>query len=314
MNWLMAILQTTLFIILAPLLAGWIKYCKCFLQNRKAPSLLQPYRDLWKLKHKQPVVAKQASWLFIVTPYVIFSATILAASVVPLIAVDLPTAVSADVIVLVGFFALARFFQALAGMDVGTAFGGMGSSREMTISSLAEPAMLMAIFTLSMSASSTNLSFAIVHVLEQGMVLRPSFVFALFALILVAIAETGRIPVDNPATHLELTMIHEAMILEYSGRHLALIEWSSQLKLMLYGVLIANIFFPWGIAEQFTLPALGFGLLLIVAKLAVLALFLALSETLFAKMRLFRVEEYLSFAYLLGLLGLLSHIILEASR
>ncbi len=314
MNWLMAILQTTLFIILAPLLAGWIKYCKCFLQNRKAPSLLQPYRDLWKLKHKQPVVAKQASWLFIVTPYVIFSATILAASVVPLIAVDLPTAVSADVIVLVGFFALARFFQALAGMDVGTAFGGMGSSREMTISSLAEPAMLMAIFTLSMSASSTNLSFAISHVLEQGIVLRPSFVFALFALILVAIAETGRIPVDNPATHLELTMIHEAMILEYSGRHLALIEWSSQLKLMLYGVLIANIFFPWGIAEQFTLPALGFGLLLIVAKLAVLALFLALSETLFAKMRLFRVEEYLSFAYLLGLLGLLSHIILEASR
>lgn len=314
MNWLMAIVQAGLFVILAPLLAGWIKWCKCRLQNRRAPSLLQPYRDLWKLTHKQPVVAEQASWLFIITPYVIFSAMILAASTVPLIAVDLPTSASADVIVLVGFFALARFFQALAGLDIGTAFGGMGSSREMTISSLAEPAMLMAVFTLTMAASTTNLSFAIGFVLDQGIVLRPSFVFALFALILIAIAETGRIPVDNPATHLELTMIHEAMILEYSGRHLALIEWASQVKLMLYGVLIANIFFPWGIAQQFTWSALGDALLSIVAKLMLLALFLALSETLFAKMRLFRVQEYLSFAYLLGLLGLLSHIILEVSR
>ena len=314
MNWLIAIVQTVLFVILSPLLAGWIKWCKCRLQNRKAPSLLQPYRDLWKLTHKQPVVAGQASWLFIITPYVVFSAMVLAASTVPLIALDLPTSASADVIVLVGFFALARFFQALAGLDIGTAFGGMGSSREMTISSLAEPAMLMAVFTLSIAASTTNLSFVIGFVLDQGMVLRPSFVFALFALILIAIAETGRIPVDNPATHLELTMIHEAMILEYSGRHLALIEWASQVKLMLYGVMVTNIFFPWGIAQQLTWPALSDALLLIIAKLMLLALFLALSETLFAKMRLFRVQEYLSFAYLLGLLGLLSHIILEASH
>ncbi len=314
MNWLLALIQMLLFITLAPLLAGWIKWCKCYLQNRKAPSLLQPYRDLWKLTHKQPVVSEQASWLFVISPYIIFSAMVLAASVVPLIAVDLPTAASADIIVLVGFFAFARFFLVLAGLDIGTAFGGMGASREMTISSLAEPAMLMAIFTLTMTASSTNLSFAIGYVLEQGVVLRPSFIFALFAMLLVAIAETGRIPVDNPATHLELTMIHEAMILEYSGRHLALIEWASQLKLMLYGVLIANIFFPWGIAEQLSLSALGYGLLYIFGKLAVLALLLALSETLFAKMRLFRVQEYLSFAYLLALLGLLSHIILEASR
>jgi formate hydrogenlyase subunit 4 len=314
MNWLMAVIQTLLFAALAPLLAGWIKWCKCYLQNRKAPSLFQPYRDLIKLTGKQPVVAEQASWLFTIAPYIIFSATVLAATVVPLIAVDLPTSASADVIVMVGFFALARFFLALAGLDIGTAFGGMGSSREMTISSLAEPAMLMAVFTLSMSASTTNLSIAIGHVLHQGLVLRPSFIFTLFALILVAIAETGRVPVDNPATHLELTMIHEAMILEYSGRHLALIEWASQLKLMLYGVLIANIFFPWGIAETFTAKALGYGLLAIFIKLAVLAVLLAVSETLLAKMRLFRVQEYLGFAYLLGVLGLLSHIILEASR
>ncbi|MDO9105991.1 MAG: NADH-quinone oxidoreductase subunit H [Methylovulum sp.] len=314
MNGLIAAIQTLLFVALAPLLAGWLKVCKCRLQNRKAPPLLQPYRDLIKLTHKQPVVAGQASWIFTKAPYIIFSATMLAASVVPLFAVDLPTSASADVIVMVGFFAFARFFLALAGLDIGTAFGGMGSSREMTISSLAEPAMLMAVFTLAMTASTTNLSIAITHVLNEGLVLRPSFLFALFALILVAVAETGRIPIDNPATHLELTMIHEAMILEYSGRHLALIEWASQLKLMIYGVLIANIFLPWGIAENFSVEALGYGLLAILAKLAVLAVLLALSETLVAKMRLFRVQEYLSFAYLLGLLGMLSHIILEASR
>lgn len=314
MSGILAILQTLLFIFLAPLLAGWLKCCKCFLQNRKAPSLLQPYRDLLKLTHKQPVVSRQASWLFVISPYIIFSATVLAAAVVPLIAVDLPTASAADVVVLVGFFAFARFFLALAGMDVGTAFGGMGSSREMTISSLAEPAMLMAIFTLTMTAATTNLSFAISFVLNEGVVLRPSFFFALSALVLVAVAECGRIPVDNPATHLELTMIHEAMILEYSGRHLALIEWASQIKLMLYGVLIANIFFPWGIAELMTPTALLYGLLAIIGKLALLAILLALSETLLAKMRLFRVQEYLSFAYLLGFLGMLSHIILEIAR
>ncbi len=314
MNWLIAILQTTLFIALAPLLAGWIKYCKCFFQNRQAPALFQPYKDLWKLTHKQPVISKQASWLFLKTPYIVFSATVLAASIIPLIAVDLPTASISDVIVLIGIFAFARFFLALAAMDIGTAFGGMGSSREMTISSLAEPALLMAIFTLTMTASSTNISTAISFVLDHGLVLRPSFIFALFAIILVTIAETGRIPVDNPATHLELTMIHEAMILEHSGRHLALFEWAAQIKLMLYGVLIANIFFPWGIAQQLNLSALAYGLLFIIIKLAVLAFFLAISETLFAKMRLFRVQEYLSFAYLLGLLGLLSHIILEGAR
>jgi formate hydrogenlyase subunit 4 len=314
MNWLIAILQTVLFITLAPLLAGWLKRCKCYLQNRKSPPLLQPYRDLLKLVNKQPVVSEQASWLFLKAPYIIFSATVLAATVVPLIAVDLPTSASADVIVMVGFFAFARFFLALAGLDIGTAFGGMGSSREMTISSLAEPAMLMAIFTLTMTASTTNLSAAIGQVLEQGLVLRPSFAFALFALILVAVAETGRIPIDNPTTHLELTMIHEAMILEYSGRHLALIELASFVKLMLYGVLIANIFFPWGIAQSFSLHDLGVGLLAIMGKLAVLSIILAISETLIAKMRLFRVQEYLGFAYLLGLLGMLSHIILEASR
>lgn len=314
MAWLLAILETLLFIGAAPLLAGWVKRVKCRLQNRKAPSLLQPYRDLRKLYGKRPIMPHSASWIFRAAPYIVFGATVMAAAFVPLLAVNLPTARIADVIVLVGFFALGRTFLVLAGMDVGTAFGGMGSSREMTISSMAEPAMLMAVFTLAMSAHTTNLSQAIHYVLDTGLVLRPSFVFALGGLILVAIAETGRIPVDNPATHLELTMIHEAMILEYSGRWLALFEWASQIKLMLYGVLIANIFFPWGIAQEFSLRALGIGAAVIVGKLALLAVALALAEALFAKMRIFRVQEYLSFAYLLSVLGLLSHIILEAAR
>ncbi|MBU2569965.1 MAG: NADH-quinone oxidoreductase subunit H [Gammaproteobacteria bacterium] len=311
MAWLMAIGQPLLFILIAPLLTGWIKFVKCRLQNRKAPSLLQPYRDLRKLWVKETILPETASWIFSAAPVIVFAAILLAAAIVPLVAVNLPTARIADVFVMVGFFALARTFLVLAGMDIGTAFGGMGASREMTISSMAEPAMLMVVFTLAMSAQTTNLSLAMQYVLDSGLVLRPSFVFALAALMLVAIAETGRIPIDNPATHLELTMIHEAMILEYSGRSLALMEWASQIKLMLYGVLIANMFFPWHIATDFSLEALAEGLLAIVLKLAALSVLLAFSETLLAKMRIFRVQEFLSFAYLLSVLGMLSHIILE---
>ena len=314
MIWLIALIESLLLIVAAPLLAGWIKWVKCHLQNRKAPSLLQPYRELVKLFGKQPVVAEQASWLFEAAPYVIFASVVLAASVVPFIAVHLPTASIADVIALVRFLALGRFFLVLAGMDVGTAFGGMGSSREAMIASLGEPAMLMAIFALSMGANTTNLASSIDYVLGSGLVLRPSFIFALAGMALVAVAETGRVPVDNPATHLELTMIHEAMILEYSGRYLALIEWAAEIKLMLYGVLIANMFFPWGIAEELTLPALAAGTGSILLKLAMLGLVLAVSETLFAKMRVFRVQDFLGFAYLLSLLGMLSHVILEVGQ
>ena len=309
--WLLAAAQTALFVSAAPLLAGWVKRVKCHMQNRAAPALWQPYRDLAKLFRKHMVLAENASWLFRATPYIVFGAMSLAAAAVPLVAVDLPTGAIADVIVLVGFFALARFFTALAGMDIGTAFGGMGASREMTIAALAEPAMLMAVFTLSMTAGSTNLSSAIHYVLDAGLVLRPSFLFALLALAMVAVAETGRVPVDNPATHLELTMIHEAMILEYSGRHLALIEWAAQIKLMIYAVLVANIFWPWGIAQEFTSEALGIGVVAIATKLTALAVVLVVWETVLAKMRIFRVPPFLGFAFLLSLLGMLTHVVLE---
>ncbi|MBI3777430.1 MAG: NADH-quinone oxidoreductase subunit H [Gammaproteobacteria bacterium] len=311
-DWLMALAQTLLFVAMAPLLGGWIKRVKCHMQNRAAPSLWQPYRDLAKLFRKHTVLAANASWIFRATPYIVFGATVLAAAVVPLVAVNLPTAAIADVIVLVGFFALARFFTALAGMDIGTAFGGMGSSREMMIGALAEPVMLMAVFTLAMSASTTNLSEAVTYTLNSGLVLRPSFIFAALGLMMVAVAESGRIPVDNPATHLELTMVHEAMILEYSGRHLALIEWAGQLKLMIYLVLVANVFFPWGITTEMSLDNLATGLVAIAGKLALLGVLLVTWETVMAKMRLFRVPQFLGFAFLLSLLGMLTRVVLES--
>jgi formate hydrogenlyase subunit 4 len=308
--WGAALLQALLYAALAPLLVGWIRKLKARLQNRRGASVLQPYRDLRKLLLKEARVAHTASPLFRAAPYIVFVAIWLAAATVPLVAVSLPTAAIADIIVLVGLLALARFFLALAGMDVGTAFGGMGASREMLVSALAEPAMLMAVFTLAMSAHSTNLASVIDYQLG-AFALRPSFLFALGGLTLVALAETGRIPVDNPATHLELTMIHEAMLLEYSGRHLALMEWAAQIKLLLYGALIANIFFPWGIARSFAPADLGIGLAAVVLKLLALGAALALGETVLAKMRLFRAPAFLNLALLLALLGLLSQVILE---
>ena len=310
-GWGIAVFQSLLYVALAPLLVGWLRKVKARLQNRRGPSLLQPYRDLYKLLAKEARVAHTASPLFRAAPYIVFTATWMAAATVPLLVVDLPTAAIADIIVLVGLLALARVFLALAGMDVGTAFGGMGASREMLIGALAEPAMLMAVFTLAMTAHSTNLSSVIDYHLVDGFVLRPSYLFALGGLVLVAIAETGRIPVDNPTTHLELTMVHEAMLLEYSGRHLALMEWAAQVKLLLYGTLIVNVFFPWGIGQGLSPAALGLGLAAVVAKLAVLAAALAVGETVLAKMRLFRAPAFLNLALLLSLLGLLSHVILE---
>ncbi|NEV60637.1 respiratory chain complex I subunit 1 family protein [Thiorhodococcus minor] len=309
--WLIALLQALLCAALAPLLVGWLRKVKARLQNRRGASVLQPYADLRKLLFKETRVAHTASPLFRIAPYIVFVATWLASATVPLVALDLPTAQIADIIVLVGLLALARFFLALAGMDVGTAFGGMGASREMMISALAEPALLMAVFTLAMTAHSTSLVSVMQHHLADGFLLRPSYLFAFGALILVAVAECGRIPVDNPSTHLELTMIHEAMVLEYTGRHLALMEWAAQLKLLLYGVLVVNVFFPWGLAGDFGPVALGLGLVAVVLKLGVLAVVLAVGETVLAKMRLFRVPAFLNLALLLGLLGLLSHVILE---
>jgi len=310
-GWLLAMVQTLCVVLFAPFMAGWVKWLKCKLQNRRGPAPWQPYRDLLKLSRKEVLLAVTASPVFRAAPYVVFSVTVVAVSVVPIVSVQLPTAALADVIVLVGFLALARFFLSLAGMDIGTAFGGMGSSREVTISSLAEPALLMAFFTLSMNASSTNLSTVISHLVQSDFILYPSLIFSSMGLILVAIAETGRIPIDNPATHLELTMIHEAMILEYSGRHLALMEWAAMLKLTLYSVLIANLVIPWGVAMTLAPGDILVGIVAVACKLLVLGALLAISETVQSKMRLFRAPQFLGLAFILSLLGMMSHIILE---
>ena len=310
-HWILTLLHTLLFVAVAPLFAGWVRRIKCYLQNRQPPPWLQPYRDLRRLFSKQIILAHNASVVFRMAPYIVCGTAIMAASVIPFLVVRIPMAAMADAIVLVGVFAFGRFFLALAGLDIGTSFGGMGSSREMIVAALAEPAMLMVVFTLAMLASSTNLSTVITFLLNQDPSLRPSLLFAFLAMVLVGIAETGRIPVDNPATHLELTMLHEAMILEYSGRHLALMDMAAQIKLTIYAVLIANLFFPLGISQTLEPAALGFAAFAITAKLAILGALLATGETVLAKMRLFRVPTFLAVAFTLALIGMLSIIMLE---
>jgi formate hydrogenlyase subunit 4 len=298
--------QMALVLLLAPLLTGLVRKVKARLLRRQGAPIIQPYRDLLRLMRKEVVLAESASWLFRVIPYLIFAATWVAAALVPTFAGGLLFSWTADLIAIVALLGSARFFLALAGMDVGTSFGGIGSSREVMIASLAEPAMLLIIFTLALIAGSTQLSTVANYMASSQVGLRVSLGMSLIALIMVAIAENARIPVDNPATHLELTMVHEAMVLEYSGRHLAMIEIGASLKLLLYVSLIACVFAPWGLAANDAGPAAyATGVAAYLAKLAVGGVALALFETATAKMRVFRVPEFLGAALMLGLLGAL---------
>ena len=299
-------LQMLLVLLLSPLLTGLVRKVKARLLRRQGPPLLQPYRDLVRLMRKDVVLAENASWLFRAIPYIVFAGTWVAASLVPTFASGLLFSWSADLIALVALLGSARFFLALAGLDVGTSFGGIGSSREVMIASLAEPAMLMIVFTLALLAGSTQLSAMAAYMVSGEVGLRVSLGLALLALIMVAIAENARIPIDNPATHLELTMVHEAMVLEYSGRHLALIDLSSELKLLLYISIIGCLFVPWGIASpNGSAPEIAIGAVSYVAKLSVGGFLLAVFETSIAKMRVFRVPAFLGAALMLGLLGTL---------
>lgn len=305
------IVQSLLAVLIAPLLLGWINNCRAWLQNRSGPGLFQPYRVLNKLFHKEAVVAHDASPLFRATPYVLFGCMWLAVGIVPMLATALPFAPAADVIALVGLFALARVFVSLAGMDIGTSFGTLGARREMMIGFLAEPAMLMALFTASLISNSTSLATIVDAVSTRDLVIYPSLAFAGVAFLMVLLAENARIPIDNPSTHLELTMIHEAMILEYSGRHLALIEWASALKLMVYMTVGFALFAPWGIARGGDWLGLPLALVALTLKLALAGAGLALLETVSAKMRIFRAPEFLGTAFMLATLGMLTHFLLE---
>ncbi|MES2292312.1 MAG: NADH-quinone oxidoreductase subunit H [Pseudomonadota bacterium] len=291
---------------MAPLLTGIVRKAKARLLRRAGPPLVQPYRDLWRLFQKDVVLAENASWLFRATPYLVFAITWVAASLVPTFAVGLQFNWTADLITIVALLGAARFFLALAGMDVGTSFGGIGSSREMMIASLAEPAMMMIVFSLALLAGSTQLSTMAQYMLSPNVGLRVTLGLSLISLMMVGIAENARIPVDNPATHLELTMVHEAMLLEYSGRHLALLELAAFLKLLFYFSLIACLFVPWGLAStNGTWTALAVGLIAYIAKIVVGVCILALFETAIAKMRVFRVPTFLGAALMLGFLGAL---------
>jgi formate hydrogenlyase subunit 4 len=305
--------QMLVVLLLAPFLTGFVRKVKARLLRRRGPSVFQPYRDLIRLLRKEAIVADSASWLFRAAPYLVFAAIWVAAALVPTFAAGLIFSWSADLIAIVALLGSARFFLALAGLDVGTSFGGIGASREMTIASLAEPAMIMIVFTLSLLAGSTQLSSVIAYMVGPDVGLRVSLALGLVALVIVSIAENARVPVDNPATHLELTMVHEAMVLEYSGRHLALIEFAASLKLLLYVSLIAAIFAPWGIAGRgLDLEAYLVGGGIYVAKLLVGGFLLAFFETSIAKMRVFRVPEFLGAALMLGLLAVVLRFVSES--
>jgi len=306
-------LQVALALLLAPLLVGWINQCRAWLAGKRAPSLLLPYRTIRKLFAKDAVVAQNASPIFRLTPYIVFGAMTCAAAIVPSLATDLPFARAADAIALVGLFALARVFMSLAAMDIGTAFGSLGARRDMFIGFLAEPALLMVLFTASLISGSTSLPEIVDTIAHREFGIYPSLAFAGVAFSMVSLAENARIPVDNPATHLELTMIHEAMLLEYSARHLALLEWAAALKLFNYSCIGLALFFPFGIvvSGEGSLALLTSAPLLIL-KLAIGGVGLALIETLSAKMRIFRAPEFLGTAFMLAVLAMLINLLLGA--
>ncbi len=299
-------------VLLAPLFLGWLNCCRAWLQNRRAAPLTQPYRMLRKLVQKDAVIAHNASSLFRVTPYIVFGTMVTAVAIIPSLGTRMPFARAADAIALVGLFATARMFISLAAMDIGTAFGTLGARREMMIGFLAEPALLMVLFTASLIAGSTALPVIVETLAGQTLAIHPSLAFAAVAFLMVLLAENARLPVDNPTTHLELTMIHEALVLEYSARHLALIEWASALKLFNYACIGFALFLPWGLARaDDPWTALPIALAILVFKLMIAGAALALIETLNAKIRIFRAPEFLVTAFLLAVLGVLVRLLLQ---
>ena len=304
--------QAALALLLAPGLVGLIRWVKARLQSRRGAPVWQPYRELAKLFRKEVVVSDNASWLFRATPFVVFASTVAVAVLVPMVAAPLPLDGVGDLLAVVYLLLLGTFFLALAGLDPGSPFGGMGASREMTVAALAEPSLALAILALALSAGSTNLGQIVARTLAApAAVITPGHLLAFGALFIVMLAETGRLPVDNPSTHLELTMIHEAMVLEYSGRYLALLEWAAATKLLVFFALLGNLFAPWGVALTLSAPALALAVASLVVKLAVLGAAVAVFETRVAKLRLFRVPELLSVSFVLALLAVTSSFLLR---
>ena len=304
--------QAALALGLAPGVVGLIRWMKARLQNRRGAPVWQPYWELAKLFQKEVVVSNNASWLFHAAPFVVFASVVTATFLVPVLAVPLPFDGIGDLLVVVYLLLLGTFFLSLPGLDPGSPFGGMGASREMTVAALAEPTVALAIFALALGAGSTNLGQIVARTMTQpGSALSPGHLLAFGALFIVTLAETGRLPVDNPATHLELTMIHEAMVLEYSGRYLALIEWAAAIKLLIFFSLLGNLFIPWGVSMALTPATLAIAAVSLLVKVVVLAAAVAVLETRIAKLRLFRVPELLSVSFVLALLAVTSSFLLR---
>jgi len=309
LGWLNQVFEVLIALAAAPIFLGWVNQCRAWLQNRSPPSLWQPYRGIHKLLHKEVVLAHNASSLFRIAPYIVFGTMAAAAAMIPSLSTRLPFTSAADAIALVGLFAAARMFLSLAAMDVGSAFGTLGARREMMIGFLAEPALLMVIFVASLMTASTALPLISERLSGETLAIHPSLLFTAVAFGMVMLAENARIPVDNPATHLELTMIHEAMLLEYSARHLALMEWAAALKLFNYACIGMALFVPWGMATNYQALSLALAMLSLAVKLIIFGAALAVVETLSAKLRVFRAPEFLATAFLLAVLGLLVHLL-----
>ena len=300
-------LQTALLLLLAPLITGCIRNWKAKLQNRRGPRVWQPYFDLIKFLRKDMVISEHASWVFSAVPSIVFITALLVGLMVPMVTVQAPLSLFGGVLAVVGLLALGRFFMALGGLDPASAFGGMGSSREMTIAAIAEPALMLAIFTVAITVGSTDFSHIVATAQQPGWnLLNPAHLMAFAALFVVLLAETGRIPIDNPSTHLELTMIHEAMLLEYSGRYLALMEWGASIKQLVLMTILVNIFLPTGLAADWSAASLGLGMAVFLGKILLLSAAVVLVETVNAKLRLFRVPDLLSAAFVLAAMALLS--------
>lgn len=299
------VFQIILLVSLAPLLVGIMRNVKAKSQKRLGAGIFQPYFDLVKLFHKEEVISEQSSWVFRVAPWVNFVAITSCAFFVPVSLVYSPFGMVGDILLVIGLFALARFFTMLAGLDVASSFGGLGSSRESMISSLVEPALFVTIFVVASFYGGTNISTIVTSSSQTSLLMTPGLVFAIIALFIIIMAETGRLPFDNPATHLELTMIHEAMILEYSGKSLALMEWSQSIKQIILFALFVNIFFPLGIAEHLSMTELSIGMLVFVGKIMSLGVFVAFLETRVAKWRLFRVPDLIAISIASSMIGVI---------
>ena len=303
-GFLAQLLHAALVVALAPLVVGFVRWVKARLMGRRGPAIIQPWRDLLKLLRKRPVVAEGATAVTLAAPHIACAATLLAACLIPGFAHGMSLAPLSDLLLLAGLLAAGRAAMALAGMDAGTAFGGMGAARELSFAAFAEPVLLLCILVLAMVAGTTNLDAMVVAFREGGVGLRVSLALIAVALLAVALVENSRMPADNPATHLELTMVHEAMILEASGRHLALWEMAAALKLLVWMALLATLFLPWGVAPAASGPGpWAVGLAAWLAKLFALGFALAVFESAVAKLRIFRVPEFLGVALLLAALA-----------